>query len=91
MQGQLIGFDQLQNLILNQAQERVYQFPGENSDSNNPTTELEIVPLGLYVVRGDNVAVISDVKDGIFEKQETSGFEGFEEGEAIKPVVQFSN
>ena len=85
LQGVLVGFDQLQNLILNQAQERVYQF----SDSSDPT-ELEIVPLGLYVVRGDNVAIVSDLEKGVLEMQEENGFQGFQDGEPIKPVVQFT-
>jgi U6 snRNA-associated Sm-like protein LSm8 len=48
--GVLAGFDQLQNLILKEASERVY----------SPDAEPETVPLGLYVIRGDNVAIISD-------------------------------
>lgn len=86
LQGLLIGFDQLQNLILNNAQERVYQF-ADPPDS----TELEIVPLGLYVVRGDNVAIVSDVVSGVLEQQEENGFEGFQDGEPLKPVMQFRN
>jgi U6 snRNA-associated Sm-like protein LSm8 len=48
--GQLMGHDQLQNLILNEAVEHVY----------SPNDNVEEVPLGLYVVRGDNVAVIAE-------------------------------
>jgi U6 snRNA-associated Sm-like protein LSm8 len=48
--GQLMGHDQLQNLILNEAVEHVY----------SPDDNVEEVPLGLYVVRGDNVAVIAE-------------------------------
>ena len=48
--GILAGYDQLQNVILKGASERVY------SEDSDP----EIVPLGLYVIRGDNVAIISD-------------------------------
>jgi small nuclear ribonucleoprotein (snRNP)-like protein len=46
--GILVGHDQVQNLILNEAQERIYS---EDED-------VEIVPLGLYVVRGDNVVLV---------------------------------
>lgn len=53
--GQLMGHDQVQNLILNDAFEHVYSLE----------QEVEQVPLGLYVVRGDNVAVI-----GEFEKMD---------------------
>lgn len=45
-----MGHDQLQNLILNEAVEHVYSLE----------EEVEEVPLGLYVVRGDNVAVIGE-------------------------------
>jgi U6 snRNA-associated Sm-like protein LSm8 len=48
--GTLIGHDQVQNLILNDAQERIYS---EDED-------VELVPLGLYVIRGDNVAIVGD-------------------------------
>ena len=48
--GQLVGHDQVQNLILNQAQERVY------SDDS----QVELVDLGLYVIRGDNVCMVGD-------------------------------
>ena len=48
--GILAGYDQLQNLILKEASERVY----------SPDSDPETVPLGLYVIRGDNVAIISD-------------------------------
>ena len=48
--GQLVGHDQVQNLILNDAQERVY------SDD----APVETVELGLYVIRGDNVCVVSE-------------------------------
>ena len=47
--GILVGVDPVQNLILNEAHERVYS---EDADA-------EIVPLGLYVIRGDNVCLIS--------------------------------
>lgn len=48
--GELVGNDQVQNLILNQAQERVY------SDD----APVELVELGLYVIRGDNVCMVGD-------------------------------
>lgn len=52
--GTLAGYDQLQNLILKGAEEKVY---------SGTDTEVEVVPLGLYVIRGDNVAVIADTRD----------------------------
>lgn len=48
--GKLVGNDQVQNLILNQAQERVY------SDD----APVELVELGLYVIRGDNVCMVGE-------------------------------
>ncbi len=41
----LKGFDQTINLILSEAYERIY----------SPSQGVEQVPLGLYIVRGDNV------------------------------------
>lgn len=87
----------MQNLILRDAQERVYQLPREQiittSSTEGPiqgTTSdvLEIVPLGLYMIRGDNVAIVSDVREQVLEQQETSGYAGFENGQSIKPIVQ---
>ncbi|XP_045164207.1 U6 snRNA-associated Sm-like protein LSm8 [Mercenaria mercenaria] len=51
--GMLKGFDQTINLILDESHERVYS----NSEG------VEQVILGLYIVRGDNVAVIGEVDD----------------------------
>ena len=48
--GTLIGHDQVQNLILNDAKERIYS---EDAD-------VEELPLGLYVIRGDNVCLVGD-------------------------------
>ena len=49
--GILLGYDQLQNLILKNSYEKVYSMDAP----------MEKVELGLFVVRGDNVAVISEV------------------------------
>ena len=91
IQGTLVGYDQLQNLIMKNAQERVYQFPQEQEtdDNENDNEEIfELIPLGLYLIRGDNVAVMSDLREGVLEGQDKSRFDGFENGESIKPVVQ---
>lgn len=48
--GTLLGYDQLQNLILSSSYERVYSMD----------CPMEKVELGLFVVRGDNVAVVGD-------------------------------
>lgn len=49
--GTLAGYDQLQNLVLKNSHERVYSIDAP----------VELVPLGLYLIRGDNVAVISEL------------------------------
>lgn len=48
--GQLMGHDQVQNLILNEATELLY----------SEEESVEQVPLGLYVIRGDNVAIVGE-------------------------------
>lgn len=48
--GVLKGTDQAANVILEKCQERIF--------SNEGT---EIVPLGLYIIRGDNVCTIGEV------------------------------
>ncbi len=49
--GTLTGFDKVQNIILTSSFERIY----------SRDTATETVPLGLYVVRGDSLAVIGEV------------------------------
>uniref|UniRef100_A0AAY4DAB7 U6 snRNA-associated Sm-like protein LSm8 n=1 Tax=Denticeps clupeoides TaxID=299321 RepID=A0AAY4DAB7_9TELE len=51
--GTLKGFDQTINLILDESHERVF----------SSTQGVEQVVLGLYIVRGDNVAVIGEIDD----------------------------
>lgn len=45
-----MGHDQVQNLILAEAAEHLF-----STEAN-----VEEVPLGLYVVRGDNVAIVGE-------------------------------
>ena len=45
-----MGHDQVQNLILNEAVELLY----------SEEESVEQVPLGLYVIRGDNVAIVGE-------------------------------
>lgn len=54
--GELVGHDQVQNLILNDAKERVYS-------AGSPP---EIVDLGLYVIRGDNVCMVADYDESLW-------------------------
>jgi len=56
--GTLKGFDQTINLVLDDSYERVY----------SSTQGIEQVVLGLYIIRGDNVAVIGEIDEDI-EKQ----------------------
>ncbi|XP_064607237.1 U6 snRNA-associated Sm-like protein LSm8 [Liolophura sinensis] len=51
--GTLKGFDQTINLILDESHERVY----------SSSQGVEQVVLGLYIIRGDNVAVIGELDD----------------------------
>lgn len=51
-----MGHDQVQNLILNDAKERVYS-------AGSPP---EIVDLGLYVIRGDNVCMVADYDESLW-------------------------
>lgn len=77
----------MQNLVLRNAHERVYQLPSSSSGTANEDV-LELVPLGLYMIRGDNVAIVSDVRQEVWEQQEQSGYAGFENGQSIEPIVQ---
>jgi len=70
--GTLLGYDQLQNLILKQSYEKVYSMEAP----------VEKVELGLFVVRGDNVAVISEVMTADYGKDEDV------RAEPIPPIVQ---
>ncbi|CDW53729.1 LSM domain containing protein [Trichuris trichiura] len=51
--GNLKGFDQTINLVLDEACERVY-----SKDQG-----IEQVQLGLYIIRGDNVAIIGEMDE----------------------------
>lgn len=51
--GEFVGNDQVQNVILTNAQERLY-----SSDA-----DMEIIALGVYLIRGDSVCVIGEFED----------------------------
>ncbi|BFZ65432.1 hypothetical protein YB2330_006599 [Saitoella coloradoensis] len=55
--GTLKAFDQTTNIVLSNTIERVLKTPLE-VDEAQEEIETEVVALGLYVIRGDNVAVI---------------------------------
>ncbi|XP_054163514.1 U6 snRNA-associated Sm-like protein LSm8 isoform X2 [Oppia nitens] len=71
--GTLKGFDQTVNVILDDSHERVY------STSHG----VEHVALGLYIVRGDNVAVIGEIDDDLDNKLDFSTIKA----EPLNPVV----
>ncbi|KAL7641146.1 UNVERIFIED_CONTAM: hypothetical protein RMT77_008284 [Armadillidium vulgare] len=53
--GTLKGYDQTVNLILDECHERVY----------STNRGVEQVILGLYIIRGDNVAVVGEVDEDL--------------------------
>eukprot|EP00041_Stephanoeca_diplocostata_P000948 m.18013 g.18013 ORF g.18013 m.18013 type:complete len:99 (+) comp11361_c0_seq1:161-457(+) len=53
--GTLKGHDQYSNLIINNCHERVF-----SSDLG-----VESVPLGLYIIRGDNIAIVGEIDEEI--------------------------
>ncbi|KAL3801295.1 hypothetical protein ACHAWO_002153 [Cyclotella atomus] len=70
--GTLLGYDQLQNLILSKSYEMVYSID----------VPPEKVELGLSVVRGDNVAVVGE------KEEEGGEEEGDVRAEPIGAIVQ---
>eukprot|EP00574_Skeletonema_japonicum_P009406 CAMPEP_0201727414 /NCGR_PEP_ID=MMETSP0593-20130828/12257_1 /ASSEMBLY_ACC=CAM_ASM_000672 /TAXON_ID=267983 /ORGANISM="Skeletonema japonicum, Strain CCMP2506" /LENGTH=103 /DNA_ID=CAMNT_0048219215 /DNA_START=238 /DNA_END=549 /DNA_ORIENTATION=+ len=76
--GTLLGYDQLQNLILKQSYEKVYSMEAP----------VEKVELGLFVVRGDNVAVISEVDTTADGDDDNDGKDEDVRAEPIPPIVQ---
>ncbi|RUP43744.1 hypothetical protein BC936DRAFT_136792 [Jimgerdemannia flammicorona] len=50
--GTLKGFDQTTNIILEKCHERVFSQTGT-----------EVVPLGLYLIQGDNICIIGELDD----------------------------
>eukprot|EP00250_Pteridium_aquilinum_P024668 c29420_g1_i1 orf=495-788(-) len=51
--GVLKGFDQATNLILDESHERVY----------STKVGVEPIVLGLYIIRGDNIAVVGELDE----------------------------
>ncbi|KAI8451261.1 hypothetical protein BY996DRAFT_4586215, partial [Phakopsora pachyrhizi] len=56
--GELKGYDQTTNIILSDSMERIYSM-------DEP---MEEVPLGLYIVRGDHIAVIGEFEADLDKK-----------------------
>ncbi|KAN0078254.1 Like-Sm (LSM) domain containing protein [Tylopilus felleus] len=53
--GVLAGFDQKSNVVLSESKERVYTMD----------EGVEEIPLGLYLVKGDMIALIGEIDDAI--------------------------
>ena len=73
--GQLKGYDQLQNLVLSDSHERVF----------STDAPVELIPLGLYIIRGDNVALISDLDEEKDAKIDLSALRG----SPLNPIHQY--
>ncbi|ETW04283.1 hypothetical protein H310_04604 [Aphanomyces invadans] len=59
--GVLKGYDQCINVILDNSFERVYSM----------TDDVQIENLGLFIVRGDNIAIIGEVPDNVKEQSQS--------------------
>ncbi|CAD7929156.1 unnamed protein product [Amoebophrya sp. A120] len=71
--GLLSGFDQATNVILTQCNERVY----------HADDAAEEIFLGLYVIRGDTIAVISELDEGMDDQIDLKTIRA----SPMKPVV----
>ena len=56
--GVLKSFDQSMNMVISQCIEKVYSVD----------EGVEFIKMGLYIIRGDNVAIVSEI-DELLEKQ----------------------
>ncbi|XP_065909353.1 U6 snRNA-associated Sm-like protein LSm8 [Dysidea avara] len=71
--GILKGCDQTVNLILENSHERVY----------SSSAGVEKVPLGLYIIRGDNIAVVGEIDEEMEHEMRFSDIKA----EPLNPVV----
>ncbi|XP_064399524.1 U6 snRNA-associated Sm-like protein LSm8 isoform X2 [Halichondria panicea] len=71
--GTLKGFDQTINLILSASHERVF----------SSGIGIEVVQLGLYIIRGDNIAVVGEVDEEMEAELNLSEIRA----EPLNPVV----
>jgi U6 snRNA-associated Sm-like protein LSm8 len=71
--GVMKGYDMMTNLILADSHERIF------SEEAEPT----VVPLGLYVIRGDNIAVVGELDEEVDLSRDLSRIRA----PPIKPVV----
>lgn len=73
--GTLKGFDQTVNLILDESHERVY----------SSSMGVEQIVLGLYIIRGDNVAVIGEIDEDVDKNLDLANIKA----EPLAPVVHW--
>lgn len=71
--GQLRGFDQVTNVILDECHERVFSMDAG----------VEQVVLGLHIIRGDNIAIVGELDAELDAKTDLSTVRA----RSIKPVV----
>mmetsp|Transcript_22730 Transcript_22730/g.32984 ORF Transcript_22730/g.32984 Transcript_22730/m.32984 type:complete len:97 (+) Transcript_22730:142-432(+) len=71
--GNLKGYDQATNIILDECHERVF----------SPDAGVEQVVLGLYIIRGDNIAVIGELDEELDSRIDLSSARA----EPLKPVM----
>ncbi|KAI1319944.1 N(alpha)-acetyltransferase 38, NatC auxiliary [Mortierella claussenii] len=55
--GQLMGYDQSSNVILGQTHERIF----------SSTEPMKSVPIGVYVIRGETIAIIGELDEELDE------------------------
>ena len=67
------GFDQTINIVIDDCHERVF----------NAITGVEQVPLGLYIMRGDNVAVVGEIDEELDKRVNYSMIRA----DALKPII----
>ncbi|VDP68250.1 unnamed protein product [Echinostoma caproni] len=71
--GTLKGFDNVINLVIKDSQERVF----------SPTEGVEHVPLGLFIIRGQNVALVGEIDEDLDRRIDFSSIRA----EPLNPVV----
>jgi len=71
--GTLKGFDQTLNIILEESFERIY----------SSSQGVEQIPLGLQIIRGDNIAVIGELDEEIDQRLDYSQIKA----DPLNPIV----
>jgi U6 snRNA-associated Sm-like protein LSm8 len=71
--GVLKGFDQTTNVVLDECHERVF----------STSAGVEQVVLGLYIIRGDNIALVGEIDEEVDAQLELDQMVA----EPLKPVV----